>query len=129
MLILALTNAAESRKLKKTKISRREGEGQPDIRLGTDFERDTRGCRLGVVNSLGASLDVRTNAVVIARGEGVEVVETVKGDGVFGGIVTDGRGVASNLTLGDVVSSLGTKKETITTKDGVCSESRTLEKR
>lgn len=101
---------------------------ESDIRLGTDFERNTRGCRLGVVNSLGASFDVGADTVVVARGEGVEVIETVKGDGILGSIVTDSSGVAGDLALGDVVSSLGTKKETITTEDGVCGESGTLER-
>lgn len=64
--------------------------------------------------------------MVVARGEGVEVVETVDGDGVLGGIVADSGGVAGDLALGDVVGSLGTEKEAITTKDGVCSERGTL---
>ena len=85
------------------------------------------GCRLGVVNSLGTSFDVGTDAVVVARGEGVEVVETVNGDGVLRGIIADSSSVAGNVALGDIVSSLGTKKEAITTDDGVCSESGTLD--
>jgi len=64
--------------------------------------------------------------VVVARGEGVEVVETVKGEGILGSIVAESSRVAGNFALGDVVSSLGTKKEAITAKDGVRSECGTL---
>lgn len=64
--------------------------------------------------------------MVVTCGEGVEVVEAVNGDGVLRSTVTERRGVASNLALGDVVSSLETKKETITTEDGVCGDSGAL---
>lgn len=64
--------------------------------------------------------------MVIARGEGVEVVETVDGDGVLRGIEAERSRVAGDFTLGHVVSSLGTEKETITTEDGVCGERGTL---
>lgn len=67
--------------------------------------------------------------MVVARGEGVEVVETVNGESVLRGIVTDGSGVTGNLALGDVISSLGTKEEAITTEDGVCGESGALHTR
>lgn len=64
--------------------------------------------------------------MVVARGEGVEVVETVNGDSVLGGIVAKSSGVASDLALGDVISTLSTKKEAITTEDGVCGKSGAL---
>lgn len=64
--------------------------------------------------------------MVVARRERVQVVETVKGDSVLGGIVTDSSGITGNLALGDVVSSLGTKQEAITTEDGVRGEGGAL---
>jgi hypothetical protein len=60
--------------------------------------------------------------VIVARGEGVEVVKTVQGDGVLRGIVADGSGVAGNLSLSDVVSGLRTEEEAIPTEDGVGGE-------
>jgi len=82
---------------------------------------------LGVVDGLCAGLDVATDTVIVRRGEGVEVVETMQGDGVFGGIVPDGGGVAGDVATRDVVGSLGAEKETVAAQNGVCSESGTLE--
>ena len=65
--------------------------------------------------------------MVVARREGVEVVEGVNGNGILGSIETDGSSIAGNLALGDIVSGLGTKKETITTEDSVCGERGALD--
>jgi hypothetical protein len=65
--------------------------------------------------------------VVVARGEGVEVIETVNGQGVLRGIIAESSGVAGNFALGNIVGSLGTKEEAITTEDGVCGEGGTLD--
>ena len=65
--------------------------------------------------------------MVVAGSKGVEVVETVDGHGVFWCIVTDSSGVAGDLSISDIVRSLSTKEETIATKDGVSSESGTLD--
>ena len=65
--------------------------------------------------------------MVVARGEGVEVVEAMNSQGILRGIIANSSGVAGNFSLGDVVGSLGTKEEAITTEDGVCSESGTLD--
>lgn len=67
--------------------------------------------------------------MVIARRKGVQVVETVYGEGILWGIVTKSSGVAGNLALGDVVSSLGTEKQAIATKDSICGESGALNRR
>lgn len=64
--------------------------------------------------------------MVVARGEGVEVVEAMDCDGVLRGIVADSGRVAGNFALSDVVSCLCTEKEAITTEDGVRSEGGTL---
>lgn len=60
--------------------------------------------------------------MVVAGGEEAEVVETVDGDSVFRGVVANGRGGASDFSLGDVVGRLGTDKETVATEDGVSGE-------
>lgn len=64
--------------------------------------------------------------MVVAGGEGAQVPEAMDGDGVLWGGVTDGAGVAGDLALGDVVGSLGTDQETVTTENGVSGEGRAL---
>lgn len=81
---------------------------------------------LGVIDSLGAGLDVTADAVVVGRGEGLEVVETVHGNGVFRGVVPEGGSVAGDVATGNVVRGLGADKETVTTQNGVCGESGAL---
>ena len=81
---------------------------------------------LGVVDGLGAGLDVRGDAVVVASGEGGQITETVEGDGVLWGGVADGTGVAGDLALGDVVRGLSTDEETVTAENGVSGESGAL---
>jgi hypothetical protein len=100
-----------------------------EVCLGANFQCNTSVGGLGVVYSLGAGLDVATDTVVVRRGEGIEVVETVQGDGVFGGIVPDGGSVAGDVATGDVVRSFGAEKEAVAAQNGVCSESGTLEER
>lgn len=81
---------------------------------------------LGIVDGLGTSLDVTADAVVVGRGEGLEVVETVEGNGVLRGVVPDGGSVAGDVPTGNVICGLGTDKETVATQNGVCSESGAL---
>ena len=64
--------------------------------------------------------------MVRASAENAEVAESLKGDSVFGSAKSGGSGVAGDLALSDVVGGLRTKKETITTENGVGSQSRTL---
>ena len=64
--------------------------------------------------------------MVVARGESAEVAETVEGDGVLGGTVAEGSSVTSDLALSNVVRGLGTEEETVTTENGVSSESGAL---
>jgi hypothetical protein len=65
--------------------------------------------------------------VVVASGEGIQVAETVKRDRVFGGIVANSGGVATDLALSDIVGSLGTDEEAITAENSVSSDSWALQ--
>lgn len=125
-MILALTNAAGSRYLQERILARVHLKAAGHSRLGADLESDTGGGRLGVVDGLGAGLDVGADAVVVARGEGLEVAETVEGDSVLGGTVAEGSGVAGDLTLSDVVRGLATEEEAVAADDGVSSEGGAL---
>ena len=103
------------------------GRSVVEVHLRTDLERDVAlGRRTGVVDSLRARLDVRGDTVVVARGEGGEVAEAVEGDGVLGGTVAEGSSVTSDLALSNVVRGLGTEEKTVTTENGVSSESGAL---
>jgi hypothetical protein len=64
--------------------------------------------------------------VVVAGSEGREVTETVEGDGVLGSGESNGTGISGNLARGDIVSSLGTDKETIAAENGVGGEAGSL---
>lgn len=97
------------------------------LRLGTNFESNTRSGSLGVIDSLGTSLNIRADAVVVAGGEGVQVVETVEGDGVFRSVVTKGSRVTGDLAFSKVVGSLSSDEEAITTENSVSSKGRTLQ--
>ena len=83
---------------------------------------------LGVIHSLGASLDVTAHTVVVASSKSLQVVKTVNGDSVFRRVVTKSSSITSNVALSDVVSSLSANKETITAQNGVCNESGALYK-
>lgn len=102
--------------------------GVVKVSLGADLERDTAGGRLGVVDSLGAGLDVLRDLVVVRGGEGGEVAEAVEGDGVLGGGEAEGSGVAGDGTGLDVVRGLGTDKETVVADNGVSGEGGALKK-
>ena len=97
------------------------------VGLGSDFEGDTTGGGLGVVDSLGTSLDVLANSVVVRSGEGGQVSETVEGNGVVGSGVTESTSVSGDGTGGNIVRSLGTNKETISANNSVGSEGRALD--
>lgn len=99
--------------------------GVVKVGLGTDLEGDTAGGRLGVVDGLGASLDVLRDLVVVRGREGREV-EAVERDGVLGGREADGTGVAGDRAGLDVVRSLGTDKEAVVADNGVSGEGGAL---
>jgi hypothetical protein len=64
--------------------------------------------------------------VVVGRREGLEVVETVHGNGVLRGIVPDSGSVAGDISTSNVVRGLSADEETVATQNGVCSESGAL---
>ena len=75
-----------------------------EVHLRADLKRDVAlRRRTGVVDSLGTSLNIARDAVVVARGEGVEVVQTVHGNGVLGSRVANGSGEARDLAIGNVI--------------------------
>ena len=100
--------------------------GRVEVSLGADLKVDTSGRVLGVVDRLGAGLNVGGHAVVIRGGEGRQVAEAVERDGVFGRAVANGRSVLRDLAVGHVVRSLSTDKETVTANNGVGSEGGAL---
>lgn len=77
---------------------------------------------LGVIEGLGTSLRVAADAVVVAGGVGVQVIESLKSDSIFRSVVANSGGVTGQVALGDVVSSLSTEEEAITTNDSISSE-------
>jgi hypothetical protein len=64
--------------------------------------------------------------MVVASTEGIEVVQAVKSNGVFRGIVTESCSVAGDVTATDVVGGLGTNQETVTAEDCISGESGSL---
>ena len=96
-------------------------------RLGTNFKSDTRRGGFGVIDSLGTSLDISADAVVVAGMECVQVAKGVESDGVFWGIVANCSGVARDFALCDVISGLSTDEEAIASKDGIGSDCGALE--
>lgn len=96
------------------------------VRLGTNLERDSRRGGVGIVYSLRAGLNVGTHTVVVARGEGAQVGETMESDRVLGCRETRSGRVLGNTAFSDVVGCFGTSKETITTDHGVSSKCETL---
>lgn len=97
-----------------------------EVGLGSDLERDTTGGGLGVVDGLGTGLDILANSVVVRSGKGGEVSETVEGDGVVGGSVTESTSVSGDGTGSDIVRCLGTNEETVSANNGVGSEGGAL---
>jgi hypothetical protein len=70
---------------------------------------------LGVVGGSGTGLEVTVNSVVVAGTEGAEVLQSVEGDRVFGGVVSDSGIVRLDLAVCEVVRSLSSNEETIPT--------------
>ena len=50
----------------------------------------------------------------------------MKGEGVFGSIIASGNRITRNVTLGNVVCSLSSNKESVTSNNSVGGESRSL---
>ena len=127
LLILALMKAAESRYLNAaTSMRLPYARFSEHVRLSADLKVDALGGSLRVVDGLCTRLDVGGDAVVVARGEGAEVAETMEGDGVLGRAEARSGGVARHLALLDVVRRLRTEEEAIAAEDGVRGESGPL---
>jgi hypothetical protein len=83
---------------------------------------------LGIVESLGTSLGIAADTVVVAGGESIAAVEGVEGDSIVGGVVTEGSSETGDIALSDIVGSLTTEEEAVTTDDSIGSEGGTLNK-
>ena len=82
--------------------------------------------RLIIIESTGAGLHVTADTVVVAGTVTIKVVEAVKSNSVFGGIVAYSSGIAGNIAAADVVRGLSTNQETVTAEDSISSESGSL---
>ena len=96
------------------------------LRLRANLKANARRSSLGVIDSLGAGLDVRADAMVVTRRERVKVTETVDGDSVVGCREASSEGIARDFALGHVIGRLTTDEKPITAENSVCSESGTL---
>jgi hypothetical protein len=96
------------------------------VRLGTNLECDSGGGGVGIIYSLRTSLNVGAHTVVVTRGEGAQIGETMESDRVLGCRETRSRRVLGDTAFSDVVGCFGTSKETITTDHGVSSKCGTL---
>lgn len=84
-------------------------------------------CCLEVVDSLCTSFYIAGDAVVVARLKLVEIVKTMDSESIFRCIVASSDRVTCNVTLGDVVASLGSNKESVASNNTVRSEGGSLE--
>jgi len=73
------------------------------VRLGTNLKVDTTRGGFGVVNSLGASLDIGAHTVIITGSEGGTIAQAVDGNSIVGSAEADGTGITSEASLGDVI--------------------------
>ena len=74
---------------------------------------------LGVPGSLGTSLNLSVDAVVVASGEDAQVVASGDSSSVLGNAVANGSGVLGDGSLLDVVATLSTNEEALVTEDSV----------
>lgn len=98
-----------------TNLGERDG---VDAVLGGNLEADVV-AGLGVPGSLGTSLNLAVDLVVVRSGENAQVVAGSDGSGVRGGLVADGSGVAGDGGLVDVVAGRGTSQEALVADDSV----------
>ena len=102
-----------------------EGEGIETVLAG-NLEADSV-TALGVPDSLGRSLDLAVDLVVVAGSEDAQVVGGGNGSAVCGSNVADGGTVTSDGSLLNIVTSRGTGKETLVANDSINVGSRALE--
>lgn len=94
--------------------------------LAGDLEADIVAA-LGVPDSLGTSLDLSVNLVVVAGSENAEVIGGSDGGAVSGGDVTDGGAVTGDSGPLNIITSRGTGEETLVANDGVDVGGRSLQ--
>jgi hypothetical protein len=82
---------------------------------------------VGVPGSLGTSLNLAVDLVVVRGSEDGEVVSGSDGGAVLGSSVTDGGAVGSDGSLVHVVASGGTGEETLVADNGIDVGGGTLE--
>ena len=82
---------------------------------------------LGVPGSLGTSLDLAVDLMVVRSSEDAQVVRSSDGSAVLGGNETDSGGVGSQSTLVDIVTGRGTSEETLVANNGIDVSGGTLE--
>jgi len=97
------------------------------VHLGADFEIHAVGRRGRVVDGLCAGLNVSVDAVVVRSREEAHVAEAVDGDSIVWGAVAESSGIAGDCAIVDIVVGLGTQKDTVTGKDNVAGDIRTLQ--
>jgi len=101
--------------------------GRVQISFAASLETDITGGSLGIVDGLRASFYITAYTVIVRSSKGAQIPESMNGDSIFWGAVAECSSISRDTTLSDVVGSLGTKKETITTDDGISSERWALE--
>lgn len=74
---------------------------------------------LGVPGSLGTSLDLAVDLVVVGSSKDAQVVSGSDGSAVLGSSIADGGAVGSDSSLVDVVASRGTSEETLVADNGI----------
>lgn len=78
--------------------------------------------------SLGTSLNLHIDFVVVTRREDVQIVCRSDGRGVLRDGVSDGSGVAGDAPAGNIVADLSTGEEAVVTKDNISVKGWALEK-
>ena len=96
-------------------------------RLGTDFKSNVTARSLGVIDSLGTSLNILADAVVVAGAEDAAVAETVQGHSIFRCTVANRGGIASDGTLLHVEGRFTTNQEAVATDHTISSDSGSLD--
>ena len=97
-----------------------------NLQLGANLESNGRGRCLGVVDSLSTSFNVRAYAVIVARGKGAEIGETLESNGIIGRREASGGRVSGDTALSDIVRGFCTNEEAIMAHHGVGGQSGAL---
>lgn len=74
---------------------------------------------LGVPGSLGTSLNLAVDLVVVRSGKDAQVVSGGDGSAVLGGSIANSGAVGSDGSLVDIIASRGTGEETLVADNGI----------